>query len=60
MARRNRGNDEKTVFFAAKIVFPILVGLVVAAGMDIASARKGTVSFVKEAKAACVSCHGPY
>jgi hypothetical protein len=56
MARPNRGNDEKTVFFAAKIVFPILLAVIVAAGSDLFSAKRGAGVFFEEAKEACTAC----
>lgn len=55
MSREFR-QDEKTVFFAMKIVVPIVLGLVVAASADIASAKKGSTAFFESARAACVVC----
>lgn len=48
--------DEKTVFFAMKIVFPMLIGLIVAASADIAAAKRGSGEFFDAASEACVAC----
>lgn len=52
MSRRKLGDDEKALFFAVKIVAPVLVGLIVAAGIDIASVKNGAGGFFSEAKQA--------
>ena len=39
---RKFGKDEQTVFFAVKIVVPVVLSLIVAAGIDISSAAHGT------------------
>jgi hypothetical protein len=57
MTRTNRGKDEETILFVAKIIAPIVISFIVAVGIDISSAKKGAHSFVEEAKAVCVSCH---
>lgn len=54
MSRRKLGDDERALFFAVKIVAPVLIGLVVAAGIDIASMSKGAGGFFSEAKELCV------
>ena len=57
MSRRKLGDDEKTLFFAVKIVAPVLIGLIVAAGIDIASVSKGAGGFFAEAKETCAQCY---
>lgn len=52
---RKFGKDEQTVFFAVKIVVPVVLSLIIAAGIDISSAAhggaKGFVTAVQTAHA---------
>lgn len=52
---RKFGKDEQTVFFAVKIVVPIVLSLVVAACIDISSASHGAKGFVNQVKVAHAS-----
>jgi len=56
MKPSTRGNDEKTVFFVAKIIAPILLAVIVAIGIDLSSVRKEAGAFFEEAGAACTAC----